>query len=96
LRDFPFDKLKIDKSFIRALKEPSSASIVRAVTSLAASLGVVTTAEGVETEEQLKQLRSEGCDQVQGFLISRPCLPAELSSIWTLTGTSGSFQTEAA
>jgi diguanylate cyclase (GGDEF)-like protein/PAS domain S-box-containing protein len=84
LRDFPFDKLKIDKSFIRDLNELSSMSIVRAVAGLAAALGIVTTAEGVETKEQLDQLRCEGCDQVQGFLISRPRPPQELEPIWSL------------
>ena len=73
LRRFPFDKIKIDQSFIRDLSEQSgSAAIVRAVTSLSSSLGIRTTAEGVETEEQLKRLISEGCTEVQGYLFSPP------------------------
>src|SRR6202044_3957338 len=73
LRSFPFDKIKIDQSFIRDLPErPESIAIVRAIVSLGRSLGMVTTAEGVETEDQLAQLRLEGCTEVQGFLFSRP------------------------
>jgi diguanylate cyclase (GGDEF)-like protein/PAS domain S-box-containing protein len=73
LRRFPFDKIKIDRSFIRDLAQrDDSRSIVRAVTGLGSSLGMVTTAEGVETEEQLKLLRAEGCTQVQGYLFSPP------------------------
>jgi diguanylate cyclase (GGDEF)-like protein/PAS domain S-box-containing protein len=73
LRAFPFDKIKIDQSFVRELAErPDSMAIVRAVAGLGASLGVATTAEGVETEEQLACLRGEGCTEVQGYLFSRP------------------------
>ena len=73
LRSFPFDKIKIDQSFVRDLCEPDgSGFIVRAVIGLGASLGMTTTAEGVETEEQLQRLRDEGCDEVQGYLFSRP------------------------
>jgi diguanylate cyclase (GGDEF)-like protein len=81
LRDFPFDKIKIDSSFVRGLRGPNAKSIVRAVTGLASALGIATTAEGVETQEQLDQLRLEGCDEVQGFLISKPILPADLSHL---------------
>ncbi len=73
LRSFPFDKIKIDQSFIRDLSDrPDSIAIVRAIISLGRSLGMVTTAEGVETPEQLAQLKREGCDEVQGYLFSRP------------------------
>jgi predicted signal transduction protein with EAL and GGDEF domain len=73
LRSFPFDKIKIDQSFVRNLtNQPESIAIVRAVTSMARSLKIVTTAEGVETPEQLALLRAEGCTEVQGFLISEP------------------------
>jgi diguanylate cyclase (GGDEF)-like protein len=76
LRSFPFDKIKIDRSFIRDLSETDeSAAIVRAVTGLGRNLGMATTAEGVETTEQLGQLRDEGCTEVQGYLFSPP-LPA--------------------
>ncbi|MFI5013275.1 MAG: putative bifunctional diguanylate cyclase/phosphodiesterase [Hyphomicrobiales bacterium] len=81
LRDFPFDKIKIDRSFVRDLHDPSAKSIVKAVTGLATALGIATTAEGVETVEQLEQLRNEGCDEVQGFLISKPRLPDDLATL---------------
>jgi len=77
LQKFPFDKIKIDCSFIRDLSErPDSVAIVRAVTGLSSSLGMSTTAEGVETQEQLDRLRAEGCTEVQGYLFSEP-KPAE-------------------
>lgn len=73
LRSFPFDKIKIDQSFVRALEEGGSAhAIVRAITTLADALGMETLAEGVETEELRDALRREGCDMIQGYLISRP------------------------
>jgi EAL domain-containing protein (putative c-di-GMP-specific phosphodiesterase class I) len=76
LRSFPFDKIKIDQSFIKdlAAKEDSRA-IVTAVIGLGRSLGMATTAEGIETEAQLDLVRREGCTEVQGFLLSPP-LPA--------------------
>jgi diguanylate cyclase (GGDEF)-like protein len=74
LRSFPFDKIKIDQSFIRnlAAADDGSRAIVRAVIALGQSLGMRTTAEGVETEEQLEWLRSAGCLEVQGYLFSPP------------------------
>jgi len=73
LRSFPFDKIKIDRSFIRDLTSRADAmAIVRAVTGLGRSLGIPTTAEGVETAEQVNLLRREGCTQVQGFHFSEP------------------------
>ena len=72
LRCFPFDKIKIDQSFVRGLPSPESAAIVRAVSALGASLGIATVAEGVETEAQLKALVAENCDELQGYLFSRP------------------------
>ncbi|MEA2981585.1 MAG: hypothetical protein QOF09_3408 [Alphaproteobacteria bacterium] len=77
LRSFPFDKIKIDRSFIQELgKKDDCAAIVSAVTRLGSDLGMVTTAEGVETEHQLKILSIEGCTQVQGYLFSPP-IPAQ-------------------
>ncbi len=79
LRSFPFDKIKIDQSFIRDLPaKEDSLAIVRAVVGLSSSLGITTTAEGVETKEQLASLTSEGCDEVQGFLFSKPQSAADL------------------
>jgi diguanylate cyclase (GGDEF)-like protein len=73
LRSFPFDKIKIDRSFVSELgKENDCVAIIRAVTRLGSSLGMITTAEGVETEQQLEVLRAEGCVEVQGYLFSRP------------------------
>jgi diguanylate cyclase (GGDEF)-like protein len=78
LRSFPFDTIKIDQSFVRDLSEHAdSRAIVRAVVALANSLGMSTTAEGVETAEQLAQLQREGCDTVQGYFFSRPIGPDE-------------------
>jgi len=82
LRSFPFDKIKIDRSFIRELgKKSDCVVIIRAVLSLGSSLGMITTAEGVETEEQLEILRAEGCMQVQGYLFSRPKPAAEIPGL---------------
>jgi diguanylate cyclase (GGDEF)-like protein len=73
LRSFPFDKIKIDRSFVSELaSSDDSMAIIRAVTGLGKSLGMVTTAEGVETAEQLALLRREGCTQAQGYLFSKP------------------------
>jgi len=73
LRSFPFDRIKIDQSFIRDLsKDEESLAILRAVVGLGRSLGIVTTAEGVETWDQLEVLRTEGCTDAQGYLFSRP------------------------
>jgi EAL domain-containing protein (putative c-di-GMP-specific phosphodiesterase class I) len=73
LQSFPFDKIKIDRSFIRdlALRDDCKA-IVRAVTSMARSLKMKTVAEGVETAEQFDLVTVEGCDQIQGYYFGRP------------------------
>ena len=73
LRSFPFDKIKIDRCFIKDIETSVDCkAIVHAVTGLGSNLGIAITAEGVETVAQLDQLRADGCDQVQGFLFSRP------------------------
>jgi len=73
LRSFPFDKIKIDQSFVGDLeRRPDAAAIVRAVLALGTSLGMVTCAEGVETQEQLDYLRDEGCVEMQGYYYSKP------------------------
>jgi diguanylate cyclase (GGDEF)-like protein/PAS domain S-box-containing protein len=72
-RMFPFDKVKIDQSFIRdMIDNPQARAIIRSVIGLGRGLGMPVVAEGVETEAQLEALRAEGCDQVQGYWISRP------------------------
>jgi EAL domain-containing protein (putative c-di-GMP-specific phosphodiesterase class I) len=73
LRSFPFDKIKVDRSFLMDLTDRDDAkSIIRAVASLGSSLGMTTTAEGVETQEQLEIVKSLGYDIVQGFFYSPP------------------------
>jgi predicted signal transduction protein with EAL and GGDEF domain len=82
LRSFPFDKIKIDRSFVRDLAErPGCMAIIRAVAGLGASLGIATTAEGVETREQRDRLRAEGCTEAQGFLYSAPRPAAEIMTL---------------
>jgi diguanylate cyclase (GGDEF)-like protein len=77
LRSFPFDKIKIDRSFVRDLMvDEGSLAIVRAIAGLGLSFGMTTTAEGVETEEQMRCLNLEGCIEVQGYLYSKP-VPAD-------------------
>jgi len=79
LRSFPFDKIKIDQSFVRdVLVDAGSLAIVRAIAGLGVSFGMTTTAEGVETEEQMRCLNREGCIEVQGYLLSKPVPPAEV------------------
>jgi diguanylate cyclase (GGDEF)-like protein len=82
LRSFPFDKIKIDQSFVRDLiAKPDSIAIIRAVSGLGRSFGMTTTAEGVETDEQLQQMRAEGCTEVQGFLYGKPMPATEISQL---------------
>ena len=77
LRSFPVDKLKIDRSFVSEITTSSDdAPIVAAIVAMAHSLQLTTVAEGVETAEQLACLHQRGCEEVQGFLLSRP-LPAD-------------------
>jgi len=73
LQSFPFDKIKIDKSFISSLgRSPQSQTIIRAVIGLGRGLGLPVAAEGVETREQLEFLIQEACSEIQGYLIGRP------------------------
>ncbi|WP_261132472.1 EAL domain-containing protein [Bacillus sp. Marseille-Q3570] len=84
LRDFPIDILKIDQSFIRNLEEFSSdAAIVRAIITMCEGLNVTVLAEGVETKNQLITLKNFGCDQVQGYYISKPVNPAQIQTFLT-------------
>ncbi|RWE73798.1 MAG: EAL domain-containing protein, partial [Mesorhizobium sp.] len=81
LRRFPVDKIKIDRSFIRDLDRRDTAAIVRTVIGLGAELGVIVTAEGVETEAQLDMLRKAGCGEAQGYLIGVPAKAADMSRL---------------
>ncbi|TGP14624.1 EAL domain-containing protein [Mesorhizobium sp. M2D.F.Ca.ET.233.01.1.1] len=82
LRQFPFNRLKIDRSFVREIGRcPESLAIVRAVIGLGASLGIDTTAEGVETVAQLEALRAEKCSELQGFLFSPPVASESVADI---------------
>ena len=74
LRMFPFDKIKIDRSFVHELaKNADCAAIVSAVAGLGRSLRIGTVAEGIETEDQLLLVRAAGCTHAQGYLFGRPC-----------------------
>jgi diguanylate cyclase (GGDEF)-like protein/PAS domain S-box-containing protein len=82
LRSFPFDKIKIDRSFIKDVeRNRDSASIIRAIAGLGASLGIETTAEGIETDEQLELVRRAGCTEMQGYLASPPRPACELPEL---------------
>jgi diguanylate cyclase (GGDEF)-like protein/PAS domain S-box-containing protein len=82
LRSFPFDKIKIDRSFVKDLAQRSDCvAIVRAISGLGRSLNITTTAEGVETTDQLDWLRAEGCNEVQGFLFSAAKPAAEVAQL---------------
>ncbi|MGY8663220.1 EAL domain-containing protein [Bradyrhizobium sp. UFLA05-109] len=79
LQCFPFDKIKIDRSFVRDIAtDAGSLNIVRAIAALASGLGMTATAEGVETREQLDRIAAEGCTEMQGYLFSRPLPAAEI------------------
>ena len=83
LQSFPFDKIKIDRSFIQALADRAgAAAVIRAITDLAAALGMETTGEGVEEDTQLEQLKSQGCTSVQGFLFSQPVRADEIPALF--------------
>nr|WP_244553374.1 EAL domain-containing protein [Nitrobacter vulgaris] len=82
LQSFPFDKLKIDQSFVHDLTSTEGSKlIVRAIVSLGKSLGMQITAEGVENIAQFDQAAAEGCDEVQGFFLSKPVSAPQVSSV---------------
>ena len=84
LQRFPFDKIKIDRCFIKDVAEPDgSACIVQAIVNIASARHMTTTAEGVETEEQRDALRKLGCTEMQGYLFSKPLSAADIKSILT-------------
>jgi diguanylate cyclase (GGDEF)-like protein/PAS domain S-box-containing protein len=96
LTRFPFDKLKIDQSFVhRAATDSSAAAIVDAVVALAHAIGLKVLAEGIETEEQSSLLRAKACDQLQGFLIAPPMTSSGLED-WLAANGSGESLSPAA
>ena len=79
LRAYPFDKIKVDRSFVQDLpRDERSRTLIGAIARLGVQFGMRTTIEGVETEEQLKWLGAEGCSEVQGYLFSKPVPPSEV------------------
>lgn len=87
LQSFPFDKLKIDRSFIQnLLTREGATAIVHAITELANALGIETTAEGVEETAQLMELRAHGCSSVQGYLFSQPMSAADVDRLFESEG----------
>ena len=83
LQSFPFDKIKIDRSFVKDITENAgSLNIVRAVAALARGMGMTAAAEGVETIEQLEKIQAEGCTEMQGYLFSRPLPAADIERLF--------------
>jgi predicted signal transduction protein with EAL and GGDEF domain len=88
LRSFPFDKIKIDRSFIEDLSNGAEPlAIVHAVAGLAKCLNMISTAEGVETQQQLDKLHSVGCTEMQGYLFSRARPAREIAYVASRKGT---------
>jgi EAL domain-containing protein (putative c-di-GMP-specific phosphodiesterase class I) len=82
LRSFPFDKIKIDRSFVQAMTgTDESSAIVRAIAGLGSNLGIITTAEGVENFQQLEKIREHGCVEAQGYYFSEPVLKEAMDRI---------------
>lgn len=89
LRSFPFDRIKIDRSFVKDLGEKAeSLAIIKAVAGLGATLGIATTAEGIETPEQLRHVREHGCTEAQGYLFSIPICADDAAAL-TLADEAG-------
>ena len=88
LRSFPFDKIKIDRCFVKDLSDDDGGSlaILRAVSNLGSSLGMATTAEGVETQEQVDTVRAEGCTEMQGYFFSPPRPIGEIERLFLQSG----------
>ncbi len=94
---FPPDRIKIDKAFVRDVdRSASDAAIANAILSLAKSLSLTVTAEGVERPGQLEWLRARGCNEVQGYLLSQPLTPAELERRFLAPPEAGDRDTPAA
>jgi EAL domain-containing protein (putative c-di-GMP-specific phosphodiesterase class I) len=88
LRDLPADTLKIDRSFVNHLHDPMSGAILQLLIDLASMMGIEIVAEGVETTEQLDELRRRRCEAAQGYLLARP-MPAPLLEAWLATSPKG-------
>ncbi|WP_242031904.1 putative bifunctional diguanylate cyclase/phosphodiesterase [Microcoleus sp. FACHB-672] len=89
LRHFPIDTLKIDRSFVRdVVADPHNAAVTNAIISLAKSLELKITAEGVETQDQFEYIKSQGCNEIQGYYFSRP-IPADALATLLQTGVTG-------
>jgi diguanylate cyclase (GGDEF)-like protein len=83
LQSFPFDKIKIDRSFVKDIdRNTGSLNIVRAVAALANGMGMTATAEGVETHQQLERIVAAGCSEMQGYLFSQPLPAAEIEELF--------------
>jgi EAL domain-containing protein (putative c-di-GMP-specific phosphodiesterase class I) len=83
LQSFPFDKIKIDRSFVKDInRNTGSLNIVRAVAALANGMGMTATAEGVETHQQLAQIVAAGCTEMQGYLFSQPLPASEIKELF--------------
>jgi diguanylate cyclase (GGDEF)-like protein len=88
LQSFPFDKIKIDRSFIaNLLTRPGASAIVKAITDLASALGMESTAEGVEEAGQLAELKAVGCTSIQGYLFGRPIAAKDIPDLLEREGT---------
>ncbi len=97
LRSFPFDKIKIDRSFVSEIaQDEDCAAIIRAISGLGRSLRIRTTAEGVETEAQLGRLRDEGCTEVQGYYFSPPRPASEVAALLEKFGAGAGKAAQAA
>jgi EAL domain-containing protein (putative c-di-GMP-specific phosphodiesterase class I) len=82
MKQFPIDTIKIDRSFVRDLPDDSEdVAIAQAIISMGKALGMTIVAEGVETSEQQEFLRAHACDEMQGFLFSRPLQPRDLAEL---------------
>ena len=82
LRRFPFDKIKIDRSFLESLEpKGESLALLESIVRLGQALGLAVTAEGVETREQLRLLQRLECDELQGFLLAKPATAAEIGAM---------------
>jgi len=99
LRSFPFDKIKLDRSFMTEVESsPQAKAIIRAILALGRSLEVPVLAEGVETQDQLELLDREGCNEAQGYLLGRPQPVAAIGGLAALASPSlvpGSSEAEA-